>query len=371
MVFKVVIAALAAGAQLSSAFEKPAAPAQGMRLIKTSEEDPGQWIFKEDKYTMVKSKGGCTHYIDITNIEDDFVLERLSAKYRAAAQKVVEYPDTLSHVEEAQSFISSAGTKGPQLGLEHLSSYHNRHCESETGTEAANWLFEKVQSFASANAAITVEQFPHSDFDQPSIIARIPGNNENLVIIGAHFDSTTGRPSAAAPGADDNASGTVVVLESLRVLAQGGFKPENTLEFHWYAGEEIGLVGSADVFANYRAAGKAVLSYVNQDMAGYSPSGTPAIITDYTDSDLNAYVKLLVTEYTGQAPSEDSCGYGCSDHASADANGFPAAFLFEDLTDQTSPYIHTVNDTLDTIMWDAVERHIQFSIGYLVEASYL
>ncbi|KAI6785599.1 leucine aminopeptidase-like protein [Emericellopsis cladophorae] len=361
MVFKAAIAALAASAQLASAFEKPAAPAQGMRLIKSSEEDPGQWIFKEDKYTMVKSKRGRKHYIDITNIEDDFVLERLSAKNRVAAQKAIEYPDTLGHVDEAQSFISSAGTEGPQLGLKHLTS----------GTEAANRLFKKVQDLASANAAITVEQFPHSDFDQPSVLARIPGKSENLVIIGAHFDSAAGKPSAAAPGADDNATGMVVVLESFRVLAQGGFEPENTLEFHWYGGEEIGLVGSADVFAHYRAAGKTVLSYVNQDMAGYSPSGTPAIITDYTDSDLNAYVKLLVTEYTGQAPNEDACGYGCSDHASADANGFPAAFLFEDFTNQTSPYIHTVNDTLGTIMWDAVERHIQFSIGYLVEASYL
>lgn len=48
-----------------------------------------------------------------------------------------------------------------------------------------------------------------------------------------------------------------------------------------------------------------------------------------------------------------------------------AAFLFEDLTDSTSPYIHTPDDTPDTVMWDAVERHIKFSIGYLVEASYI
>lgn len=322
MIFKVAVAALAASAQLSLAYEKPIAPSAGMRLIKTSEDDPGKWINKEDKYSMIKSKGGCAHYIDITNIEDSAVLERLSTKERIEVKKVAEFPSELSHVEEANGFISSANTDGPQTWLEHLASYYNRHCESETGTEAAGWLFEKVQEIASANSDITVEQYPHGDFDQPSVIARIPGTSENLVIVGAHFDSTSGQPSSKAPGADDNASGSVTVLETLRVLADGGFAPENTLEFHWYGGEEIGLVGSAEIFADYSSQGKKVVSYVNQDMAGYSPSGTPTVITDYTDSGLNEYVKLLVTEYTGQAPNEDACGYGCSDHASADANGF-------------------------------------------------
>lgn len=142
------------------------------------------------------------------------------------------------------------------------------------------------------------------------------------VIIGSHMDSTGGQPSTRAPGADDNASGSVTVLETLRVLAAAGFKPENSLEFHWYAGEEIGLVGSADIWADYKSKGKPVKAYLNQDMTGYSPSGTPALITDFTNGGLNDYVKLIVTEYTGKASNEGVCGYACSDHASADSNGF-------------------------------------------------
>lgn len=61
-----------------------------------------------------------------------------------------------------------------------MTRYHNRHCESKTGTEAAAWLFKQVQEIASANSDITVEQFEHSDFDQPSIIARLPGKSESL-----------------------------------------------------------------------------------------------------------------------------------------------------------------------------------------------
>lgn len=136
------------------------------------------------------------------------------------------------------------------------------------------------------------------------------------------MDSTGGSSSARSPGADDNGSGSVTILEALRVIAESGFKPENTLEFHWYAGEEGGLLGSADIFRNYKASRKSVLAMLNQDMTGYSPSKKMAVYTDNVDAALTEYVSAISTEYIGVAPSTTRCGYGCSDHASARANGF-------------------------------------------------
>lgn len=145
----------------------------------------------------------------------------------------------------------------------------------------------------------------------------------HTVIVGAHFDSVNQEgANETAPGADDNASGSVTILEALRVLVGAGFTPKNTLEFHWYAAEELGLIGSREIWADYKAKGKSVVSYVNQDMTGYQPSGTPCVITDNTHKGLTEYVKLLVTEYTGKAPNTDACGYACSDHASVTENGF-------------------------------------------------
>ncbi len=158
------------------------------------------------------------------------------------------------------------------------------------------------------------------------------------------MDSTAGNSRTRSPGADDNGSGTVTHLEALRVLAEAGFKPKNTLEFHWYAAEEAGLLGSADVFSNYRSAGKTILAMLNQDMTAYSPSGQLAIYTDYVDQALTTYVRALAREYTGAAPLTSRCGYGCSDHASARSNGFPAAFVNEDLFDRSNPSIHSPQD---------------------------
>ena len=106
------------------------------------------------------------------------------------------------------------------------------------------------------------------------------------------------------------------------MIANAKFAPKNTIEFHFYAGEEGGLLGSADVFKSYSTAGKTVLAVVAQDMTGYSPSGKDSVYTDYSDSGLVAYVRKVVTQYTGLTYTTDKCGYGCSDHASAYAYGF-------------------------------------------------
>ncbi|POS70834.1 peptidase family M28 [Diaporthe helianthi] len=296
-----------------------------MRLVKVSESDPGNWVREDEKIEKYVAKG--VNFVDITDM--------------------------------------SVG------GSSSIPSFYNRYYRSTYGTEASNWLYNQVVSAATPNPAISVTRFSHS-FNQPSVIAKIPGSSSDaLVIVGAHLDSTGGSSSARGPGADDNGSGVVVIFEALRILAGAGFKPRNTLEFHFYAGEEGGLLGSQDVFKSYKSANKQVLAMVNQDMAGYSPSGVISIYTDYVDSSLTAYVRRVAEEYTGLNTSTDTCGYGCSDHHSAYSNGFPAAYVCDEVISTSSPYIHSPSDSYNTIMWDAIERHTKFTVGFLVEASYL
>lgn len=390
MSLRLVLAALAAVTPLAlaaPATDNSIRAQANLRLIKTSETDAGSWVTQQEKFDLYTSKG--VGFIDITDIKDPEFLEALSTLPEDTASLLAaQFPTSLSHVEEAKGLIAKSSTTAPKTWMDKMTSFNNRNANSRTGTEAATWLFGEVKKVAAANKAITVEQFKHR-FNQPSVIARLPGKTDELgkssdpqtctsfalipapVIIGAHMDSTTGSASGKAPGADDDASGSVTILEALRVLAESGFAPENTLEFHWYGGEEEGLLGSADVFRKYKADSKNVISYLNQDMTGYSPSGTPALITDYTNAALNDYMTLIITEFTGKAPNRGKCGYACSDHASATANGFPSAFAFEDLMDKTSPHVHTLKDTPANLQWNAIERHIKLSLGYLVEASYI
>lgn len=371
MHLQAAIAVLAAACQLVHA--TPAADDlqvnKGLRLIKTSEEDPGQWVTEEKKDELVVAGVG---FIDITEIKDEDVLSVLSTSPESSSieARQVQYPTTLTHVAEANTLISGVSNTGPQSWLQTLTTYNNRHYRSATGTQAATWLFNQVTTLARANTAITVRRFTHS-FNQPSVIARIPGRSSNLVIVGAHFDSTAGSTTARSPGADDNGSGSVNLLEALRVLANGRFTPQNTIEFHWYGGEEGGLLGSADIFRNYRSTGANVLAFLNQDMTGYSPGGRAVVFQDYVDASLTSYVTLIARQFTGTTVSTSRCGYGCSDHASGRASGFPSAFISSEPYASHNQNIHSAADAYSTINWTSILRHSKLTVGFLVEASYL
>ncbi|KAL8948086.1 MAG: hypothetical protein Q9183_007721, partial [Haloplaca sp. 2 TL-2023] len=278
--------------------ERDAKVKQGLRLIKTSAADSGTWAAEDDK--IHNHTGSRVHFIDITDIKDPEVLARLSGDDTArvaAPVPAITYPG-VSHQAEANGFINQLTTSGPQSWLQTMTNFYNRYYSSSYGTQSSTWLFNTVKSIAAPNSRITVTRFSHS-YNQPSIIARIPGSSPSLIIVGAHFDSTGGSPTARAPGADDNGSGCVVLMEALRVLANARYTPRNTMEFHFYSGEEGGLRGSGDIWRSYKSTGKNVKAFVNTDMAGYSPSGKISSYNDYSDQGLLAYVRRIASAYLG------------------------------------------------------------------------
>jgi Zn-dependent M28 family amino/carboxypeptidase len=81
-----------------------------------------------------------------------------------------------------------------------------------------------------------------------NVIALLPGTDPQLmqetIVIGAHRDHFGRQAGLLFPGADDNASGTAVMLEVARVLAKAGTHPRRTILFISFSGEEQGLAGS-------------------------------------------------------------------------------------------------------------------------------
>lgn len=91
-----------------------------------------------------------------------------------------------------------------------------------------------------------------------------------VTILGAHMDSInlSNPTSGRAPGGDDDGTGTVNLIEGLRVLVSSGFKPSTPLEFHWYSAEEVGLLGSNAIATSYKNAGVKVKAFMELDMSG-------------------------------------------------------------------------------------------------------
>lgn len=108
MILSCAIAVLAASGQLAAA-----APRDPVRLVKTSEEDPGQWVTEQEKWELFTSRG--VGFIDITDIKDERVLENLSTKPTGRiSTQAAAFPTELSHVEEANELIAASGVEGTE-----------------------------------------------------------------------------------------------------------------------------------------------------------------------------------------------------------------------------------------------------------------
>ncbi|CCG22567.1 hypothetical protein CORT_0B08630 [Candida orthopsilosis Co 90-125] len=295
---------------------------------------------------------------------------------------VYNYPQKTKYNSEIKGLYSSINIDGVYDNLSNFTSFYTRYYKTKSGAESATWLYDQLSNLIAPFKEIKIEKIYHKGWDQFSIIVSIPGEVKEKVVVGAHQDSANLiLPNLMrAPGADDDGSGTVTTLESLRVILEaygkGTYKPYNTLEFHWYSAEEGGLLGSIDVFSRYSSANEIVVGMLQQDMTGYTQGSIDAgvephfgLIEDYTSVDLNKFIKLIIETYNSIPYHSSECGYACSDHASAIENGYPSSFLIESEMKYSNKYIHSVMDTIDRIDFEHVREHIKLTIAFAYELS--
>ena len=125
---------------------------------------------------------------------------------------------------------------------------------------------------------------------------------DEIVVLGAHHDSINQSwGETRAPGADDNASGSSNLFEALRILASQG-RAARTIEFFWYAGEESGLLGSAEIARDYAARKKNVVGVLQLDMTLFPGDGEFVLgsMTDFTSPALRAWFAELNKTYMGK-----------------------------------------------------------------------
>jgi leucyl aminopeptidase len=139
-----------------------------------------------------------------------------------------EYPSTVSHRQTSLDLFESIDVASIRSTIASMSAYQNRYYTSEWGVESVQWLASEYQGVidASGRSDANVTLFEHSAWAQPSIVATINGVSDEILVFGGHIDSTApGMPTGRAPGADDDASGSAVVLEMFRILVSSGFVP--------------------------------------------------------------------------------------------------------------------------------------------------
>ena len=115
----------------------------------------------------------------------------------------------------------------------------------------------------------STKHFP--DSRSCNVVGMIEGTDPKLkseaIILGAHLDAV-GSPGCLFPGALDNASGSVDILEAAKALAASGVKPARTIIFVFFGGEECGLYGSTKCVESPVWPKEKVVCMINLDMVG-------------------------------------------------------------------------------------------------------
>lgn len=184
-----------------------------------------------------------------------------------------------------------------------------------------------------------------------------PGLKDEIIVLSAHHDHVGLEDGQLHPGADDNASGTTVLMEVARLMK--GTKPRRSLLFLSLSGEEIGLFGSQAFVALPPVELDRIKADLNIDMVGRNGttelSVTPARV-DGAVSTLTQQARILASAQGLRLTDEADAYWSRSDHYTFFRKGIPAIFFFGGMHKD----YHRSTDTPDKIDFEKLARVASF-----------
>ena len=262
--------------------------------------------------------------------------------------------------------------------ITHFSSYKNRYYKSPEGAAALRWIGSEWTKLTQNRNDVKIEYYRYATHDQPTVILTIEGSDielkDQIIILGGHGDSINTDNEGVesiAPGADDNAAGIAVLSDILRLVVMQNYRPRHTIQFIAYAAEEVGIQGSYELAKVYREKKNKVLGVMQFDGVNYNVGKTfdMALISDSTNPEQNNFLASLIDKYVHAKWTWEQCGYGCSDHAAWNYEGYRASFPVEAINPEQSPFIHTANDTFEKSNNSSEHATLftKLGIAYLIE----
>mgnify|MGYP003387862528 FL=1 len=181
--------------------------------------------------------------------------------------KVTQSDITIDDFKSHITYLSSDGLRGRGSGTPGDRIAKDYIVDHFTNVESSTERMVEVQEYYVSKSRLT----PKNKVKTYNIIATLPGNDEQLkdeyVVIGAHYDSVKNALGLIHNGADDNGSGTAMVLELFEHFASINTH-KRTLVFIAFGGEELGLLGSKHYVNNPTIDLSKVQLMVNLDMVG-------------------------------------------------------------------------------------------------------
>jgi len=193
-------------------------------------------------------------------------------------------------------------------------------------------------------------RFYEKDLKAYNTLADLPGTDkaDEYVMIGAHLDSWH-----TGTGATDNAAGSIIMMEAMRILKEIGVQPRRTIRIALWSGEEQGLLGSRGWVRNNEALWPKISAYLNVDngtgrLRGIWSQSNEAVIPIF-EQILSPFKDLgVVVTRHGDT--------GGTDHLAFDAVGVPGFNFIQDPIEYFLRTHHSNADTFERLVIDDLKQ---------------
>jgi aminopeptidase YwaD len=194
---------------------------------------------------------------------------------------------------------------------------------------------QRLEELASGDAGVEATvSVKLAEVPSQNVIAEKPGTGDKVVVLGAHYDTV-----ANVPGANDNASGTAVLLTLAQELQQKSFP--FTIRFIAFGSEEVGLLGSQAYVESLSVEERdQIMAMLNFDALG---GGNNLVVLG--DQELTSLVDEHGSSRGIDVAVSPGLRGGTSDHASFAEAGTPVIMF----TSDDSSLIHSPQDNLESI----------------------
>jgi carboxypeptidase Q len=251
---------------------------------------------------------------------------------------------------------STDGTVFTTNGASYRDTAHIVAPQLETSVED----YQRILRLVKAGIKVTMEadiktEFFDKDLNGYNVVGEIPGTDpklkSELVMLGAHLDSWHG-----ATGGTDNAAGSAVMMEAMRILSKIGFHPRRTIRIGLWSSEEQGEFGSSNYVKNHFAdPADMVLKPEHDKVSAYYniDNGTGKIRGIYLQG--NAAAGPIFQSWLNPfkdlgASTVTISNTGSTDHVPFDAVGIPGFQFIQDDIDYEARTWHSNQDTYDKII---------------------
>ena len=190
-----------------------------------------------------------------------------------------------------------------------------------------------------------------------NVIATIPGTDPDLsnerIVLGAHRDHFGHQAGLVFPGADDNASGTAVILEVARAITDARLQPKRTIVIVSFSGEEQGMLGSRFYVSRPLQQTAKPKAMINVDHAGIGNGRLTVGVTGMEKS-----VAMEAGQRAGLSDRMDLFGFfPGGDHVPFKEAGVPTVTV---VSGGPHVHFHKPTDTADTINPDILQATARY-----------